>query len=145
LTVEILEANGLAANPKRFQMLILGVPIASLPVSLYAENILITSVETVELLGIDSKLTSSSHIILCRKVFIARHNDTLLRVFSRKCTYTYILLKNSILPPNIAFVTPGFNYLGSLDFVYLFMQYSIYIKIFKHFVTIFHKHDGRKV
>jgi len=70
LTVEILEANGLAANPKRFQMLILGIPIASLPVSLYAENILITSVETVELLdiSIDSKLTFSSHITsLCHK------------------------------------------------------------------------------
>ena len=54
------DANQLAANPSKFRMLVLGEPSSNLP----ADNVLITSVETVELLGItiDSKLTFSSNI-----------------------------------------------------------------------------------
>ena len=64
------KANQLSENPSKFQMLVLGESSENLPISICFENISITSVNTVELLGlsIDSKLTFSSYISsLCHK------------------------------------------------------------------------------
>ena len=64
------KANQLAANPSKFQMLVLGVNDSKLPISIQTANTTITSTDTVELFGIsiDSKLTFSSHISsLCHR------------------------------------------------------------------------------
>ena len=55
------KANQLAANPSKFQMIVLG---EQRPISISVENVVITSTESVELLGIciDNKLTFSSYI-----------------------------------------------------------------------------------
>jgi hypothetical protein len=61
--------NQLAANPSKFQMIVLGES-SLLPFNICVENVTITSTKTVELLGvsIDSKLTFSSYISsLCHK------------------------------------------------------------------------------
>ena len=78
------KANQLVANPSKFQMIVLGEPNSNLPINLYADNVLITSVETVELLGIsiDSKLTFSSHISsLCHKASYRIRNLNRIRSF----------------------------------------------------------------
>ena len=58
------KANQLAANPSKFQMLVLGARDSELPISIQSADTTITSTDSVELLGIriDSKLTFSSHI-----------------------------------------------------------------------------------
>ena len=63
-------SNLLAANPSKFQMLVLGENNLNLPITISIENFTISSTETVELLGIsiDSKLSFSGHISsICRK------------------------------------------------------------------------------
>ena len=98
------KANQLAANPSKFQMLVLGEPNSNLPVSLYADNTMITSAETVELLAItiDSKLTFSSHISsLCHKA--NNKIRSLNRISSLLCEDQLKLLFSS-------YILSSFNY-----------------------------------
>ena len=62
--------NQLAANPVKFQMMILGGLMAQKPLTIKMENIVITSSDSVRLLGItiDDKLLFTSHIsTLCTR------------------------------------------------------------------------------
>ena len=62
--------NQLAANPAKFQMMILGGLMAQKPLTIKMENIVITSSDSVRLLGItiDDKLSFTSHIsTLCTR------------------------------------------------------------------------------
>ena len=98
------KANLLAANPSKFQMLIMGEHNSNLPISISVENVTISSVETVELLGIsiDSKLSFSGHISsLCRKAGYRVRSLNRIRSFLQKKQLA--LLFNS-------FILSVFNY-----------------------------------
>ena len=93
--------NQLAANPSKFQMLVLGEP---LPITISAENVIITSTESVELLGvcIDNNLNFSSYISsLCHKA--SNRLRSLNRIRSYLNTDQAKLLLNS-------FILSLFNY-----------------------------------
>ena len=98
----------LAANPKKFQMLVLG---EKTNLTLNTDSVTLTSVETVELLGIeiDKNLNFSGHISnLCRRAKLRLHSLNRIRNFLQRDQL--LLLVNS-------YILSVFNY-GSIIWMF---------------------------
>jgi hypothetical protein len=97
-------SNLLAANPAKFQMLVMGENNSNLPITIYIENFSISSTETVELLGIsiDSKLSFSNHIsVICRKA------GNRVRNLNR---FRSLLMKKQLILLFNSYILSAFNY-----------------------------------
>ena len=96
--------NQLAANPAKFQMMILGGLMAQKPLTIKMGNIVITSSDSVRLLGItiDDKLSFTSHIsTLC-----TRANSNVRNL----CRITKYLTQDQLILLFNSFILSIFNY-----------------------------------
>jgi len=94
----------LAVNTAKFQLLFLGLPSSDLPITIYVNEVSVTSTETVDLLGIsiDSKLTFSNYILsLCQRAGYQVRSLSRIRHF---------LPKNILFQLFNAYILSIFNY-----------------------------------